>query len=265
MNGVKFIRENGGLGRTQEGTDFISGLIIYGEVAVPQTLILSADELDKKGITSDTNPVLHYHASEFFRVNEGARLFVQSVESSDGNYTEGKTLQNFAEGNIKQLAVCDFKRDLNTLSNSVAKRQQLFKPTIYARVFVFDDGDSKVQQAKTQVQGGNHYLGFDRGVFQGVYPHAVINISHKINSNDKVQTTYNLENEIKRALPVGKRIFIQFVVQNSPTTPLPAGFATAKYAYCDFLNADDNAYPHYKIDLSDSNLGYQGKTFYYAN
>lgn len=143
--------------------------------------------------------------------------------------------------------------------------KQLFKPTIYARVFVFDDGDSKVQQAKTQVQGGNHYLGFDRGVFQGVYPHAVINISHKINSNDKVQTTYNLENEIKRALPVGKRIFIQFVVQNSPTTPLPAGFATAKYAYCDFLNADDNAYPHYKIDLSDSNLGYQGKTFYYAN
>lgn len=37
MNGVKFIRENGGLGRTQEGTDFISGLIIYGERAGPQT------------------------------------------------------------------------------------------------------------------------------------------------------------------------------------------------------------------------------------
>lgn len=125
MNGVKFIRENGGLGRTQEGTDFISGLIIYGETSVPQTLILSADELDKKGITADTNPVLHYHASEFFRVNEGARLFVQSVESSDGNYTEVKTLQNFAEGNIRQVAVCDFKRELNTLSNSVAKLNQI--------------------------------------------------------------------------------------------------------------------------------------------
>lgn len=125
MNGVKFIRENGGLGRVQEGTDFISGLIIYGEGVVPQTLILSADELDKKGITATTNPVLHYHASEFFRINEGAKLYVQSVESSDGTYSEVKTLQNFAEGNIKQVAVCDFKRELNTLSNSVAKLNQI--------------------------------------------------------------------------------------------------------------------------------------------
>lgn len=125
MNGIKFIRENGGLGRVQEGTDFISGLIIYGEVAVPQTLILSADELDKKGITAETNPVLHYHASEFFRINEGAKLYVQSVESSDGTYSEVKTLQNFAEGNIKQVAVCDFKRELNTLSNAVSKLNQI--------------------------------------------------------------------------------------------------------------------------------------------
>lgn len=125
MNGVKFIRENGGLGRVQEGTDFISGLIIYGEGVVPQTLLLSADELDKKGITATTNPVLHYHASEFFRINEGAKLYVQSVESSDGTYSEVKTLQNFAEGNIKQVAVCDFKRELNTLSNSVAKLNQI--------------------------------------------------------------------------------------------------------------------------------------------
>lgn len=125
MNGIKFIRENGGLGRVQEGTDFISGLIIYGEGAVPQTLLLSADELDKKGITAETNPVLHYHASEFFRINEGAKLYVQSVESSDGTYSEVKTLQNFAEGNIRQVAVCDFKRELNTLSNSVAKLNQI--------------------------------------------------------------------------------------------------------------------------------------------
>lgn len=125
MNGVKFIRENGGLGRRQEGTDFTSGLIVYGETAVEQRLILSVDELDKAGITAESNPVLHYHASEFFRVNEGAKLYIQSVAESDGNYTEVKTLQNFAEGNIRQVAVCDFKRALSTLSNSVAKLNQI--------------------------------------------------------------------------------------------------------------------------------------------
>lgn len=125
MNGVKFIRQNGGLGRIQEGTDFISGLIVYGEKTIDKQLILSIEELDKKGITATTHPVLHYHTSEFFRINEGARLYIQGVENSDGNYTEVKTLQNFAEGNIQQIAICDFKRALNTLSNSVAKLNQI--------------------------------------------------------------------------------------------------------------------------------------------
>ena len=125
MNGVKFIRENGGLGRRQEGTDFISGIIVYGETATDKRLILSVSELDKAGITATTHPVLHYHVSEFFRVNEGAKLYVQSVAESDGNYTEVKVMQNFAEGNIRQIAVCDFKRELNTLSNSVSKLNQI--------------------------------------------------------------------------------------------------------------------------------------------
>ncbi|MDO4763837.1 MAG: DUF2586 family protein [Flavobacteriaceae bacterium] len=125
MNGVKFIRENGGLGRRLEGSDFISGLIVYGETATDKRLILSVDELDKAGITATTHPVLHYHTSEFFRINEGAKLYVQSVAESDGNYTEVKVLQNFAEGNIRQIAVCDFKRALNTLSNSVSKLNEI--------------------------------------------------------------------------------------------------------------------------------------------
>lgn len=125
MNGVKFIRENGGLGRRQEGTDFISGIIVYGETATDKRLILSISELDKAGVTATTHPVLHYHVSEFFRVNEGAKLYVQSVAESDGNYTEVKVMQNFAEGNIRQIAVCDFKRELNTLSNLVSKLNQI--------------------------------------------------------------------------------------------------------------------------------------------
>lgn len=125
MNGVKFIRENGGLGRELAGEDHISGLIVYGETATDKRLLLSIEELDKAGITAGTHPVLHYHASEFFRINPGAKLYAQSVADSDGTYTELKVLQNFAEGSIRQIAICDFKRDFKTLTNSVAKLNQL--------------------------------------------------------------------------------------------------------------------------------------------
>ncbi|AQY22854.1 hypothetical protein [Riemerella anatipestifer] len=139
--------------------------------------------------------------------------------------------------------------------------KQLFKPITYARVFVFDIGDNKVEQAKQQIQSGNHYLGFDRGLFEGIYPYVVLNINHR-EINGKLQTSFNLENEVKRSLPVGKRIFIQFVVQKTPTE-VPT-FENSKFTYCDFVNEDNKAYPHYKVDLSDANLGYQGNSFYYV-
>lgn len=68
----------------------------------------------------------------------------------------------------------------------------------------------------------------------------VINISHKLNTSGSITTSYNLESEIKKSLPTNKRIFVQFIVQSSPTTPVPANFDTNKYAYCEFVNADDD-------------------------
>lgn len=125
MNGIKFIREQGGLGRTLTGSDHISGLIVYGETAVEKKLLLSVEDLTLQNITAENNPVLHYHASEFFRINEGAKLYVQSVENSDGQYSEVKILQNFAEGNIRQIAICDFKTAVSSLSASVAKLNEI--------------------------------------------------------------------------------------------------------------------------------------------
>ena len=127
MNGVKFIRKNGGLGRELAGEDHISGLIVYGEAAVAPTLLLSVEELVGKGITHTANPVLHYHISEFFRINEGAKLYVQSVASADGNYTEVKTLQAFAQGKLRQVAVCDFKTELSGLDNALSKLNTIGK------------------------------------------------------------------------------------------------------------------------------------------
>ena len=125
MNNVKFIRQNGGLSRELSGDDHISGLIVYGETTVDKKLILSIEELEHLEVTAQNHPVLHYHVSEFFRMNEGAKLYIQSVAESDGNYTEVKVLQNFSEGSIRQIAICDFKRALNTLSNSVTKLNQI--------------------------------------------------------------------------------------------------------------------------------------------
>ncbi len=167
-----------------------------------------------------------------------------------------------------------YKSDINAKAANKAvhfwfygtNSQRLFKPVTYARVFVFNDDSTdqaKINAAKTQIQSGNHYLGFDTGVFKDIYPYVVLNITHKLNSSGTISSSYNLESEIKRSLPTNKKVFVQFIVQSSPASSLPVLFDTNKYAYCEFLNADNGIYEHYKIDYSDSNLGYQGNSFFY--
>lgn len=121
MNGVKFIRENGGLGRTLAGSDHISGLLVYGETAVDKSLVLSVEDLEGLGVTPTSNPVMHYHVSEFFRINEGANLYIQAVATSDGNFSEVKILQNFAQGKIRQMAICDYQTAVSGLQNALTK------------------------------------------------------------------------------------------------------------------------------------------------
>ena len=125
MVAVKFIRENGGLSRELNGSDHISGLIVYGEKAVDKILLLSTDELEPIGVTLETHPVLFYHVNEFFRINPGAKLYIQGVAVSDGEFSEIKVLQNYANGDIRQLAVCDFKSAVSTLTNALPKLNQI--------------------------------------------------------------------------------------------------------------------------------------------
>lgn len=121
MNGITFIRDNGGLLRELPGQDHISGLIVYGETAVAKIEVSSVEDLKKIGITSTSHPITHYHVSEFYRMNPGAILFLEVVVTSDGNFTELKVLQNFAKGKIRQLAICDFKTQVSSLKQNVAK------------------------------------------------------------------------------------------------------------------------------------------------
>ena len=122
MNGVRFNKQSGGLARALAGETHISGLILYGEATTEIKVINSVQELEGNGIFKTS--VLHYHVSEFFRINPGATLYYQSVSTSDGNYTEISNMQNFANGNIRQFAICDFKSEVSNLSNSVGKIEQ---------------------------------------------------------------------------------------------------------------------------------------------
>lgn len=125
-NGVKFVRQNGGLSRLLPGSDHISALIVYGALAaVPAMLALSPEDLTTAGITETTNPVLVYHAQEFFRVNPGAKLYLQGVTASDGTYSEVKTLQSFAGGDIRQIGICDYKTASSNIAARVANLNQV--------------------------------------------------------------------------------------------------------------------------------------------
>lgn len=119
MNGVTIIRAQGGLGRILPDGDHISALIIYGEQDLSPLEARGVDSLEKDGVTADTHPVLHYHASEFFRMNPGAKLYLQGVAASDGAFTEVKTLQTFAKGEVRQVAVCDFKTAIKNGTDDV--------------------------------------------------------------------------------------------------------------------------------------------------
>lgn len=127
MNGVKFVRENGGLNRLLSGEDHISGLVVVGEAALESQLVLSVEELAEKGITVAAMPVTFYQINEFFRINPGAKLYVKGVKTSDGTYSEVKQLQNFAEGKLRRVAVCDFKRAASELSAAVGSLNQVAK------------------------------------------------------------------------------------------------------------------------------------------
>lgn len=125
MNGIKIIRKQGTLGRELPNEDATSGLIVYGEANTHKTLILSVQDAEKKGITERDFPVLHYHIVEFFRIGQGAKLYVQGVDSSDREYSELKVLQNFAQGSIRQMAVCDLASTDTNLTTCVKKLQEI--------------------------------------------------------------------------------------------------------------------------------------------
>lgn len=123
MNTVVFNRQGGGLARRLPGEDHISGLIVYGQPNLNKTLLIEAEQLDTLGITATTNPVLHYHVSEYFRVNPGSKLYVVSSLDNDGQFVAIKQLQQFAEAKLRQIGIVDLVTTFTNLTTAATTIQ----------------------------------------------------------------------------------------------------------------------------------------------
>lgn len=114
-------RTNGNVPKTLPGEDHISGFVAYlPEAELPESFktehvqaLSTIDAAEAAGITADSTnwavKVLHYHLSEIYRVNPAVSLYVglfaKPTISDNYTFAELKTVQNFAGGRIRQIAV----------------------------------------------------------------------------------------------------------------------------------------------------------------
>lgn len=148
MQSIKFQRTNGNIPKTLAGQDHISGFVAY-VTTLPSGFSESAriqpcssiETAEKLGITSGEGVaweirLLHYHLSEVYRLNSGISLYVGLfAKPTGGNYTfsEIKTMQNYAGGALRQVAVwCGHKElapgDLTALQGIATYLQEYDRP-----------------------------------------------------------------------------------------------------------------------------------------
>lgn len=118
MNSLKIERQNGNVPKSIAGEDHVSGFIAYlTEEEIPEKFksdhvqaVSTIDAAEALGIKDDADSwgvkVLHYQLSEIFRVNPSISLYVGIfTKPTSYKFTEIKTMQNFASGRIRQLAI----------------------------------------------------------------------------------------------------------------------------------------------------------------
>lgn len=118
MNSLEIIRQNGNVPKSLAGEDHVSGFIAYFvDSETPEAFkrqrvqaVSTIDSAEALGITDKAESwsvkVLHYQLSEIFRVNPRISLYVGIfAKPTEYNFTEIKTVQNFASGRIRQMAI----------------------------------------------------------------------------------------------------------------------------------------------------------------
>ncbi len=123
MNQITFTKGQGQVPKSLPGEDHISGLVAYiADADLPDGFETTAriksysklESAEDDGIVATSAKwlikALHYHISEFFRINPNGILYVglftpESGETPTYDYAEVTTLQNAAEGKLRQIAV----------------------------------------------------------------------------------------------------------------------------------------------------------------
>ncbi len=132
LNDVTFIKGKGGVPKSLPGEDHISGMVMYLDDAdLPSGFtttnrivsFATIESVENAGIVNDSEKwkikALHYHLSEFFRMAPSGIIYVGifKTPTSVYDYSEIKSLQNFADGRIRQCGV--FLPDVNFSANII--------------------------------------------------------------------------------------------------------------------------------------------------
>lgn len=173
-------RQNGNVPKSLPGEDHITGLVIYMAAAdIPESFkaervqpLSTIEAAEAAGIVDYTTAadgtqtaapwavrVLHYHLSELYRINPAVSLYVGIFEKPQTDtltFAEIKTVQNFADGRIRQIGVWCGDRvpsedDLvaiqgqaDTLEAEGAELSVVYAPKV-----------ANVKQISTKLAGGN--------------------------------------------------------------------------------------------------------------
>jgi len=119
LNDIKFIKGQGGLGAVLPNNDHKSGIVFLRSYpdgdpvpAVPFVYdrVSSVADAESKGITELAYPEEHYQVSEFFRLQPDSELHIMfgSAADADFDFEEVQTIQNNADGELRQVSVLTY-------------------------------------------------------------------------------------------------------------------------------------------------------------
>jgi len=118
LSGITINRGQGGLGRPLTSKDHVSGFIMpFVNADLPSgftttdriKIVYSIAEAVALGITQAgaTTNLLWYHLNQFFKKQPQGKLYIHLIDSTAIAYDEIETLQNFANGEIRQIGYYD--------------------------------------------------------------------------------------------------------------------------------------------------------------
>jgi len=111
LSGVTTVVQQGGIGRRGPSRDGVAGLLWYSDTlpagfssSTREKRVLTLEDAEALGIldTVSAVQVLHYHVSEFFRLNPEGELWIGIYDVPDTyDFTELEALYNAAQGDIR--------------------------------------------------------------------------------------------------------------------------------------------------------------------